>query len=374
MPLDVLSKIQSFANGGSVDAGTKGAINQMIGDAQQNPALQSGLNGIANAVTNNGADINPDTMAKLARAGQAFSKAMEQANLAMLGIHGSFNSIDVTPLEKAEASLTGIAEHGKNISISIGTKGAESSLSSIANRIEKIRASASIGVSVSTTIPRATYAPKAQKFATGGRITYHRQNTETAQTGGIFRHGSSTGDRNMIFANRGEGIITEKAVRQGARQRGMSPESYVQALNHPSTNLARVKKGRSFAIGGVSGDAQNRIASFKSSTENYMTMTAQGAIDKAGLQSLFDKFPDFDDTNQAVKDAYGRLDEILKLMKGTVKSEEDIKNMRELLSDMLKTVEEAKKASEEAKKASEENAMSLSSYLKSIISKRENKR
>lgn len=251
MPLDVLSKIQSFANGGSVDAGTKGAINQMIGDAQQNPALQSGLNGIANAVTNNGADINPDTMAKLARAGQAFSKAMEQANLAMLGIHGSFNSIDVTPLEKAEASLTGIAEHGKSISINIGTKDAESSLSSIANRLEKIRASASIGVSVSTSIPRATSAPKAQKFATGGRITYHRQNTETAQTGGIFRHGSSTGDRNMIFANRGEGIITEKAVRQGARQRGMSPESYVQALNHPSTNLAMVKKGRSFSYGGL---------------------------------------------------------------------------------------------------------------------------
>ena len=251
MPLDVLSKIQSFANGGSVDAGTKGAINQMIGDAQQNPALQSGLNGIANAVTNNGADINPDTMAKLARAGQAFSKAMEQANLAMLGIHGSFNSIDVTPLEKAEASLTGIAEHGKGISINIGTKGAESSLSSIANRIEKIRSSASIGVSVSTLIPRVQQQPKPQKFATGGRITYHRQNTETAQTGGIFRHGSSTGDRNMIFANRGEGIITEKAVRQGARQRGMSPESYVQALNHPSTNLARVKKGRSFSYGGL---------------------------------------------------------------------------------------------------------------------------
>ena len=125
MPLDVLSKIQSFANGGSVDAGTKGAINQMIGDAQQNPALQSGLNGIANAVTNNGANINPDTMVQLAKAGQAFSKAMEQANLAMLGIHGSFNSIDVTPLERAEASLTGIAEHGKGISISIGTKGAE---------------------------------------------------------------------------------------------------------------------------------------------------------------------------------------------------------------------------------------------------------
>lgn len=251
MPLDVLSKIQSFANGGSVDAGTKGAINQMIGDAQQNPALQSGLNGIANAVTNNGANINPDTMAQLAKAGQAFSKAMEQANLAMLGIHGSFNSIDVTPLERAEASLTGIAEHGKNISINIGTKGAESSLSSIANRIEKIRSSASIGVSVSTSIPRAQQQPKPQKFATGGRITYHRQNTETAQTGGIFRHGSSAGDRNMIFANRGEGIITDKAVRQGARQRGMSPESYVQALNHPSTNLAMVKKGRSFQYGGV---------------------------------------------------------------------------------------------------------------------------
>ena len=288
MPLDVLSKIQSFANGGSVDAGTKGAINQMIGDAQQNPALQSGLNGIANAVTNNGANINPDTMAQLARAGQAFSKAMEQANLAMLGIHGSFNSIDVTPLEKAEASLTGIAEHGKGISISIGTKGAESSLSSIANRIEKIRSSASIGVSVSTSIPRATSAPKPQRFATGGRITYHRQNTETAQTGGIFRHGSSTGDRNMIFANRGEGIITEKAVRQGARQRGMSPESYVQALNHPSTNLAMVKKGRSFSYGGLYASEVN--TAITNARTNFTNAEAKSALQ--GLQKAVRDFPD----------------------------------------------------------------------------------
>ena len=296
MPLDVLSKIQSFANGGSVDAGTKGAINQMIGDAQQNPALQSGLNGIANAVTNNGANINPDTMAQLARAGQAFSKAMEQANLAMLGIHGSFNSIDVTPLEKAEASLTGIAEHGKGISISIGTKDAESSLSSIANRIEKIRASASIGVSVSTSIPRATSAPKAQKFATGGRITYHRQNTETAQTGGIFRHGSSTGDRNMIFANRGEGIITEKAVRQGARQRGMSPESYVQALNHPSTNLAMVKKGRSFQYGGRYASKVNGAVSRAMTT--FTNAEAKSALQ--GLQKAVRDFPNEPRTNPFV--------------------------------------------------------------------------
>ena len=296
MPLDVLSKIQSFANGGSVDAGTKGAINQMIGDAQQNPALQSGLNGIANAVTNNGADINPDTMAKLARAGQAFSKAMEQANLAMLGIHGSFNSIDVTPLEKAEASLTGIAEHGKNISINIGTKDAESSLSSIANRLEKIRASASIGVNVSTSIPRATSAPKAQKFATGGRITYHRQNTETAQTGGIFRHGSSTGDRNMIFANRGEGIITEKAVRQGARQRGMSPESYVQALNHPSTNLAMVKKERSFQYGGRYASKVNRAVSRAMTT--FTNAEAKSALQ--GLQKAVRDFPNEPRTNPFV--------------------------------------------------------------------------
>ena len=296
MPLDVLSKIQSFANGGSVDAGTKGVINQMIGDAQQNPALQSGLNGIANAVTNNGANINPDTMAQLAKAGQAFSKAMEQANLAMLGIHGSFNSIDVTPLEKAEASLTGIAEHGKGISINIGTKGAESSLSSIANRIEKIRASASIGVSVSTSIPRVQQQPKPQKFATGGRITYHRQNTETAQTGGIFRHGSSTGDRNMIFANRGEGIITEKAVRQGARQRGMSPESYVQALNHPSTNLAMVKKGRSFQYGGRYASKVNGAVSRAMTT--FTNAEAKSALQ--GLQKAVRDFPNEPRTNPFV--------------------------------------------------------------------------
>ena len=83
MPLDVLSKIQSFANGGSVDAGTKGAINQMIGDAQQNPALQSGLNGIANAVTNNGADIN------------AVKELLGHANLAATQIytHTTFEQI-----------------------------------------------------------------------------------------------------------------------------------------------------------------------------------------------------------------------------------------------------------------------------------------
>ena len=252
MPLDVLSKIQSFANGGSVDAGTKGAINQMIGDAQQNPSIQSGLRGIANAVTNNGADINPDTMAKLARAGQAFSKAMEQANLAMLGIHGSFNAIDVKPLEKAEASLVHIAENGNGIQISMDTKRAESSLEGIVGRIEKIRSNSNIHLSVNASVPHSMPISHAQhNFAKGGKVTYHKENTETAQTGGIFRRGSSVGDRNMIFANKGEGIITERAMKQGARQRGMSPEAYIHALNHPSVNLGKIKRGRKFEYGGL---------------------------------------------------------------------------------------------------------------------------
>jgi hypothetical protein len=291
-------------------------------------------------------------MVQLAKAGQAFSKAMEQANLALLGIHGSLTSIDVTPLEKAEASLTGIAEHGKGISISIGTKDAESSLSGIASRLEKIRSSASVNVSVSASIPRAQQQQsKPQKFAKGGRVTYHRQNTETAQTGGIFRHGSSTGDRNLIFANRGEGIITARAMAQGARQRGMSPDAYIRALNNPSFNLGMAKKGRSFALGGRVGDEQSRIDSLISSINNVSVVAGdfKSASKKKDLLDAVRGAKEFQSGDAKSEKVYKRLDDLLKMTGGIVtdldKTDELLKLLKQISGDVsdIKDIEETAK-------------------------------
>ena len=263
MPLDVLSKIQNFAEGGDV----KDSIGNI---ASSHPELKQAFQGIANAATNGGTDINPETLAKTESIMSALAKATERANMSALGLQGAFNGMSTKRLEKAEETIGGIAEKGGRIEVDIDARRAYDKIARIAKSMNGLQSNASVRIDVQQNAPRkqpsggafarggvvrqqkfATGGEVQQNFAKGGKITYHRQNTETAQRGGIFRHGSSVGDRNMIFANRGEGIITEKAMRQGARQRGMSPETYIQALNHPSTNLTNVKKGRSFKYGGT---------------------------------------------------------------------------------------------------------------------------
>ena len=273
MPLDVLSQIQSFENGGQV-AKNIGAI------ADSHPELQQAFQGAASALTNNGMDIDTENLAKVEQVMNSIVKATENASSMMYGFGNTVRSIDAKPLHEVKATMDEIATTASGVEMSVGTSQASASLSDALKKINEIKSNASANLKITASVgsgfarggmvrqQRFEHGGTVrQNFAKGGKVTYHRQNTETARTGGIFRQGSSTGDRNMIFANKGEGIITEKAMRQGAKQRGMSPESYIQALNHPSTNLRKIKKGRSFEYGGKVGDKEelSRINDFKQS-------------------------------------------------------------------------------------------------------------
>ena len=257
MPLDVLSQIQGFENGGQV-AKNIGAI------ADSHPELQQAFQGAASALTNNGMNIDTENLAKVEQVMNSIVKATENSSSAMYGFGNTVKSIDVKPLHEVKATMDEISTSASGVEMSVGTSRASASLSDVLKKINEIKSNASANLKITSSVSPGSArggvvrqqrfehgGTVRQNFAKGGKVTYHKQNTETARTGGIFRQGSSTGDRNMIFANKGEGIITEKAMKQGAKQRGMSPESYIQALNHPSTNLRKIKKGRSFEYGGT---------------------------------------------------------------------------------------------------------------------------
>jgi len=332
MPLDVLSKIQNFANGGEVRN-----INNMV---NSNPGLQSAFQGIANATTNGGANINSESIAKTESLMNALVKASKEADLSMMGLGSSIKSVDPKPLEAVETAMRSIAENGRNIPVGISIDKAQASLNDIARRIEKLRADMHFGISVSMPTTTVRQPVKPQKFATGGRVTYHRQNTETAQTGGIFRRGSSVGDRNLIFANKGEGIITEKAIRQGAKQRGMSPDMYVQALNNPSVNLPQIKKGRSFALGGrLTGDEKTRMDAFLASYRGYAPVSEEAKLISVELDELIQKIQDYDASDEENKKLYKAFDAYLK-KGGTINSDEGIKTVTEMLKRLMSTKDE----------------------------------
>lgn len=253
MPLDVLKKIQDFKEGGAV-------VNDINAAVKNNPRLQQAFQGIANATTNGGANLSIESLTNTLNTMNAVVKATNNADLSMMGLKNSMSSIDGKPLESIRNTMSEIMANGRNIGVSLDTRQASAGIAKMSSALKRMQTNATVSMQS---------APVRQpRFATGGRVTYNKQNTETAQTGGIFRRGSSTGDRNMIFANKGEGIITEKAVRQGAKQRGMSPDMYVRALNNPSINLDAFKKGRQFNMGGLVGQAIDAFLNAKDSHGN----------------------------------------------------------------------------------------------------------
>lgn len=88
---------------------------------------------------------------------------------------------------------------------------------------------------------------RGRSYAKGGSVVrYNSRNTAIAVSGGRFI-GRKDGDREMAFVNAGEAILTERALKRGARQAGMSVGRYVNRLN--SGDISSIKKGRSFAEG-----------------------------------------------------------------------------------------------------------------------------
>ena len=258
MPRDVLQDIQSFANGGQVDKGVGAQLSGLAQAGQQDQSFGKALSGMYNAYTNNGSNVNADTMGALAKAGTQFAKAMERADLAMYGIHGSMSKIDSRPLANARKEAESLAGTGP-VRIQVDAGKAYGEIKRLRSQMESMLSGFTSNVSVdSSGLAEAAKIMKGasnmgtapQKFAKGG-IAYHRRNQNAAHSGGIFSDGRRSGDKEMIFVNGGEGIITASAISRGAKQVGMSPRNYVNALNHPGVNLGRIKKGRSFATGGV---------------------------------------------------------------------------------------------------------------------------
>ena len=256
MPSDVLKQIQSFANGGEVQSTLKNQLNGIIESVNNAPEKLGVLTEIFNNVTKSSNNFG-NAMERLVYYFDSFENKIGKVKSAFSDFGNSINSIDASSLNKVSESLARIEKSQNqliqgvqlfsNLDVTINK------LNDVAKSLAQIKNIASKGIEIKvnySNLPKINKTEKAQSFNRGGSIKYTSSNTRKAKTGGIFT-GKRHGDKEMIFANAGEAIITEKALKSGAKQTGMSVASYVNSLN--SGNLHRLKTGRSFASGGIIG-------------------------------------------------------------------------------------------------------------------------
>ena len=247
MPIDVLQQLKD-AISQSKDDKLKEQLYGIIDSAKQSSTSLEALRGIVSALTAGQSDLSK-SLQKVVFYFQKFQERAEAAKKTLGGLSSYLYAIDAKPLEHIGEALIRIEKEQKALSAK-----AELFSSSALNKnikdLDKIRKTLqSIYKSSSNTLNVEVVQKQSQSFASGGQVHYTPSNTRKAKTGGRFT-GKRTGDREIAFVNAGEAIITQRAIKSGARQSGMSINSYINSLN--SGNLSRIKRGRSFA--GGSGD------------------------------------------------------------------------------------------------------------------------
>ena len=181
-----------------------------------------------------------DSASKKAAGGiESFGKSISSVDASQ------FSGIEkaISRIESAQSRLSGRMELFPNLSDSLN------GIRSLDTAFSKFLGTVSKKATINLDFEKAAGSIKVptQNFARGGSVRYTQRNSDIAKRGGQFS-GHRSGDREMIFANGGEAILTERAVRSGARQSGMSVSGYVSTLN--SGNLSRLKKKRGFEYGG----------------------------------------------------------------------------------------------------------------------------
>ena len=244
MPYDALSQLRQLSEDRQFDARTREGLAAAAKMGQQSDTMKSNVSGMYNAYTNHGRDTSEKALSAFIKASEKMGRAMRGVDDSVKGAIRSMNGMD-RPIDRMARSMESLSSAG-NIRLKVDTSGANAAIQSMMRRVEAMRSAFSFNIG-------GMVPGRVQSFANGGSVSYHRGNQNAAHRGGIFSEGRRSGDREMIFVNGGEGIITAKAISRGARNAGMSPSRYVNALNHPGTNLAGIKRGRSFAGGGKVG-------------------------------------------------------------------------------------------------------------------------
>ena len=288
MPLDVLGQLQE-ASANVSDEQLKSSLDNIIQSASESGMHLQALKGIMAAVTEGGNSLS-NSLEKIVFYFEKFEARANSAKNALLGIGSSMQqSFDTRPLNDVNSLLIKIEKQQKSLSQKIdffpNINQSLSGLNQIHSDLMKIKKVAAKGIDINVNY---SGAPKIQKevirgqaFASGGAVRYTPSNSRKAKTGGQFT-GKRTGDREIAFVNAGQAIITERAVKSGARQAGMSVGSYISNLN--SGNLSKIKRGRSFA-NGTPGDKETRI-------QNLQHRTVMGDVKSSKTGDDLKKFTD----------------------------------------------------------------------------------
>ena len=288
MPLDVLGQLQE-ASANVSDEQLKSSLDNIIQSASESGMHLQALKGIMAAVTEGGNSLS-NSLEKIVFYFEKFEARANSAKNALLGIGSSMQqSFDTRPLNDVNSLLIKIEKQQKSLSQKIdffpNINQSLSGLNQVHSDLMKIQKVAAKGIDINVNY---SGAPKIQKevirgqaFASGGAVRYTPSNSRKAKTGGQFT-GKRTGDREIAFVNAGQAIITERAVKSGARQAGMSVGSYISNLN--SGNLSKIKRGRSFA-NGTPGDKETRI-------QNLQHRTVMGDVKSSKTGDDLKKFTD----------------------------------------------------------------------------------
>ena len=198
-------------------------------------------------------DICRAVSGDVGRIGDAAKGSFSALGAEMAGASSSAGGLSAAISEigrqSAAVDRLGAAVSGLSKGLKDASSAAAGKLGEILGDLRRLQSIASKGISIDvgySAPPKAPSAPRAQSFASGGQVRYTHSNSVTAARGGTFS-GRRQGDQEMVFVNGGEGIITAKNIRRGARAFGMSAASYINTLNSP--DVSRLKRGRSFAEG-----------------------------------------------------------------------------------------------------------------------------
>lgn len=369
MPLDVLKQLKEASNNLQNEQ-LKTSIDNVISSAQQSETSLEALRSIMSALTEGGVSLS-NSLEKVVFYFEKFEERSNAAKNAMYGFGNSLQAINVKELNKVNDVLLRIQNQQKALSQQINffpnLDKTLKSLGSISKELQNIRKIASQGVDInvnySGTPKIQNTIIKKQAFSNGGQIQYTESNSRKAQKGGQFS-GKRHGDKEIVFVNGGQAIITERAIKSGARQAGMGIGQYVNSLN--TANLSRLKKGRSFASGGSVGGSgidqqienlkskvsQGRVSTnkdysqrkdYKKSLDDILkALEAQSKIDEHTANVIKDAMKNDD------KKAIGMIEEILKI-NGNI-SLKELKDCPEIIEQISEAMEELQDAFDGAEK------------------------
>lgn len=253
MPYNVLDQLREAKSNTSNDQ-LLSELDSIEKEARSSSNALGALQGVVSALTAGGKPL-AECLDKIVESFKAVRSVAGTASSSMADFSSAMNGAvaPVGSLERGLASLTkkigGLSSQHANVEILPGLQKATRQVEQLVKGIERLQNRAANGVSIQVA------GRTGQAFAEGGTVRYTRRNSDIAMRGGRFS-GSRHGDREIAFVNAGEAIITERAIKSGARQSGMSVGAYVNSLNRG--DLRSIKRGRSFARGGYTSSTNQQ--------------------------------------------------------------------------------------------------------------------